>query len=122
TTTATSHHTGGLPVSAQIAVGVVIPVVVILLVGGLWFFVFRRPSQDYDGRGHRRWGTSGTVSSWFVTSSRDPTPPPAYDKSGLDAVVIGLPPSHNNEPPPQQHHHHHHHHQQYAATPDAERG
>ncbi|AEO58668.1 hypothetical protein MYCTH_2306155 [Thermothelomyces thermophilus ATCC 42464] len=111
TATAGPHNKGGLPLSAQIAVGVVIPVAVILLVGALWFFAFRRPNRAHNGPGHRRWGTGGTASSGFATGSRGPTPPPTYDKSGLDVVVVEPPSSLYEQ---QQ--------QQYATAPDAEHG
>ncbi|KAK4248239.1 hypothetical protein C7999DRAFT_13802, partial [Corynascus novoguineensis] len=89
TTTATPQN-GGFPHAAQIAVGVVVPVVVILLVGALWFFVFRRPNQGH-GRGHHRRGTGGS-SFGFGTGSQGNTPPPAYDKNGTE-VFVGPPSS-----------------------------
>ncbi|KAK3905165.1 hypothetical protein C8A05DRAFT_31039 [Staphylotrichum tortipilum] len=82
TSTAASQH-GGIPLAGQIAIGVIVPVAVILMVGALWYFVFRRPSDGWGGRGHHRWGT-GTTSF----GSRGRTPPPAYAKSGLDTVVV----------------------------------
>jgi hypothetical protein len=84
TATATPQQ-GGLPHSAQIAIGIIVPVAVIFLVGALWFLIFRRPGQT---RGHRRWGTGG--SSFGVrTGSRGRTPPPAYSKDGLGAAADG---------------------------------
>ncbi|SPQ23400.1 4f1425b6-69e5-4993-a86f-a4f5d7dfe7ac [Thermothielavioides terrestris] len=91
TTPAAPNQGGGLPRAGQIAIGIIVPAAVILLVGALWFLIFRRPSRGQGRGGHRRWGT-GTNSSFGGgggdgTGSRAPTPPPAYSKSGLDAVV-----------------------------------
>lgn len=94
---------GGLTHPAQIAIGVVVPVAVVILVGALWFLIFRRPGR---GRGHRRGGT-GDTSFGFGTGSRGPTPPPAYSKAGSDRTLGGPPLSM---------------HEQYIMEANAERG
>ncbi|KAH6640272.1 hypothetical protein F5144DRAFT_89406 [Chaetomium tenue] len=74
---------GGLTHPAQIAIGIIVPVAVVIIVGALWFLIFRRPGR---GRGHRRGGT-GDTSFGFGTGSRGPTPPPAYSKASSDAAL-----------------------------------
>ncbi|KAK4039612.1 hypothetical protein C8A01DRAFT_46942 [Parachaetomium inaequale] len=102
TGTATPQQ-GGLPHSAQIAIGIIVPVAVVFLVAALWFLIFRRPGQS---RGHRRWGT-GRSSFGAGTGSRGPTPPPAFSKNGLGAAAAGAPLSM---------------HEQYMMEAEAERG
>ncbi|KAK0742778.1 hypothetical protein B0T18DRAFT_430184 [Schizothecium vesticola] len=71
----------GISLSAQITMGVLVPVLVILLVVGLWFCLFRRPARrrreiddhDMDGGGGRGRGAPGR--------RRPSTPPPAYTKT-----------------------------------------
>ncbi|KAK1828073.1 hypothetical protein QBC39DRAFT_385397 [Podospora conica] len=75
----------GLPLSAQITMGVLVPFLVILLVIGLWFCLFRRPARrrreiderdlDLDGVG----GGRGAPSD----RRRPSTPPPAYTKNEI---------------------------------------
>ncbi|KAK3291236.1 uncharacterized protein B0H64DRAFT_45015 [Chaetomium fimeti] len=101
-TTSATPQQGGLTHPAQIAIGIIVPIAVVFLVGALWFLIFRRPGR---GRGHRRGGT-GDTSFGFGTGSRGPTPPPAYSKAGLDAT---------SEPPLSMH-------EQYMMEANAERG
>ncbi|KAH6618269.1 hypothetical protein B0J18DRAFT_483578 [Chaetomium sp. MPI-SDFR-AT-0129] len=92
TSTSTTQPTtsSGMSHASQIAIGVIVPVVVILLVGALWFLMFRRPNPDRSrgrSRTHRRWGTGTSLGIWTGGSgSRDATPPPAYSK---DAAAAG---------------------------------
>lgn len=66
----------GLPLAAQIAMGVIVPVVVILIVASLWFFLCRGP--------RRRSPYSG---------GEDDRPPPPPPKNGIPAATLA--PSHH---------------------------
>ncbi|KAK1773561.1 hypothetical protein QBC45DRAFT_339601 [Copromyces sp. CBS 386.78] len=90
----TSHEggEGGIPMAAQVSIGVIVPIVCIILVFGLWMILFRRSKS-------RRLTTAlanGDVPPGFYAvgpsdanrpSSYYPsTPPPAYTKSATTLV------------------------------------
>ncbi|KAK3315802.1 hypothetical protein B0H66DRAFT_592097 [Apodospora peruviana] len=87
----------GLPTGAQIAIGVVVPVLVILIVVALWFFVFRKPTHGVP---------FARLQDSDLSSFYSPTPPPDYTKKDQivvsvvrSSVVTSVPPPANNRQP-----------------------
>ncbi|KAK3332799.1 hypothetical protein B0T19DRAFT_381442 [Cercophora scortea] len=72
----------GLPVSAQIALGVAVPIVVILIIVGMWLCLFRRQRQAAVVTVAEALGEEDNASMYDL-----PTPPPAYSKNEIVVVT-----------------------------------
>ncbi|EAA29559.2 hypothetical protein GE21DRAFT_9395 [Neurospora crassa] len=86
---------GGIPMAAQISIGVIVPVFCIFLVFGLWMVLFRRSKSrrlsmgDAPGEFPPRFHVVAPSDLDRPSSYYPTTPPPAYTKSAttLDSTV-----------------------------------
>ncbi|KAK3401567.1 hypothetical protein B0T20DRAFT_402042 [Sordaria brevicollis] len=94
--TSSESHEGGIPMAAQVSIGVIVPVVCIILVFGLWMVLFRRSnrSRRLTMAFGRNGGDDDVPPGFYVVGPGDSgsgnlyplTPPPAYTKSATTLV------------------------------------